>query len=478
MIKRQDGMKINTTTIIFAAALLLMGCSAYYRQDPKSASESVSIQIETEDETEPGPGIHTFSPEDMTIESLEISDDKETQGNPEIIIATDIHYLAKELSDFGNAFEAMSANGDGKVIGYVWEITDAFLDEVIARKPQALLLTGDLSLEGELFSHEALAGKLERVERAGIDVAVIPGNHDINNARAARYSNNSKMPTETTTPEQFASVYGSFGYDEAVSRDPDSLSYIYELPDGTWVFMLDSCQYDNTPHTGGMIRTGTYEWMEQWLEKAWTEQRNVIAAAHHNLLDESRIYQEDCTIEHSEQLEQILYDLGVKLFLSGHLHVQHYRKSDDFDIQEIVTSSLSISPCQYGVLKYFDADTYDYHTEQIDVTDWAQRNNDPDSNLQNFRSYADSFLQDIYYNKAYRSLNEKELSPNQKREMAEFYAILNVYSVAGKAVDIMDWALSSPSRELWAEYSRTDIESMYLDEIIEDAVCDYNTFQK
>ena len=62
--------------------------------------------------------------------------------------------------------------------------------------------------------------------------------------------------------------------------------------------------------------------------------------------------------------------------------------------------------------------------------------------------------------------------------MAEYYALLNVYAVAGRAEELMTWALSAPARELWQEYNRTDIQSMYLDEIVEDAVCDYNTFQR
>lgn len=76
----------------------------------------------------------------------------------------------------------------------------------------------------------------------------------------------------------------------------------------------------------------------------------MIAVAHHNLLDESRIYEEDCTIEHSDELERFLDDWDVELFLSGHLHVQHYRTSEDHDIDEIVTGALTTSPCPYGVL--------------------------------------------------------------------------------------------------------------------------------
>lgn len=92
---------------------------------------------------------------------------------------------------------------------------------------------------------------------------MIPGNHDINNPQAASYRAGEAVPAETTTPEQFADIYKDFGYGEALSRDPVSLSYTYQLPDGTWSLMLDSRQYEDGTQVGGMIRTGTYQWMEE-----------------------------------------------------------------------------------------------------------------------------------------------------------------------------------------------------------------------
>lgn len=61
----------------------------------------------------------------------------------------------------------MAEHGDGKLALYVWEITDAFLDEVVERKPQTLILSGDLTLEGERGSHEALASQTGEGKRSG-----------------------------------------------------------------------------------------------------------------------------------------------------------------------------------------------------------------------------------------------------------------------------------------------------------------------
>lgn len=85
-----------------------------------------------------------------------------------LFVATDLHYLAPELTDNGSTFEQMIARGDGKVMAYSEEIANAFVAQVISRHPDALILSGDLTFNGERTSHEALADKLSRVTAAGI----------------------------------------------------------------------------------------------------------------------------------------------------------------------------------------------------------------------------------------------------------------------------------------------------------------------
>lgn len=459
--------------IISAAAL--GGCSAYHKIEEETSGPRVEV-VESQTEQEEGPTLAPNTGEPETVPSLEV--EEEDTFNPEIILATDVHYFAKELTDFGQAYQTMAEQGDGKLALYVWEITDAFLDEVIERKPQTLILSGDLTLEGERGSHEALASKLERVKEAGIQVLVIPGNHDINNPKAAAYKGSDAIPVVQTTPDDFREIYGAFGYQDAISCDPNSLSYMAETPDGTWLLMLDSCQYENGNKVGGMIRTETYSWMEEILDQAWYEERNVIAVAHHNLLDESRIYEEDCTIEHSDELERFLDDWDVELFLSGHLHVQHYRTSEDHDIDEIVTGALTTSPCPYGVLNYKGPGDFTYHTEKVDVSSWAEKKDNPDTNLQNFEEYADEFLQNVFYRHAKADLEKYSISQEEKEKMAELYALMNVYATAGHAQDLKADMEGNKEYQLWQEYDRTDIYAMYLEEIMEDAVCDYNVFSR
>ncbi len=474
-------MRKKVMLLLMAVFLGVNGCSAYHKEVHQSGTGPTVERVVPETTEAQGP---TLSPQEQQVETIaplevgETAASEESVFNPEIVIASDIHYLAKELTDFGPAFQQMTDSGDGKMPLYVWEITDAFLEEVIDRQPQALIISGDLTLDGERISHEALAGKLSRVEAEGVPVYVIPGNHDINNSWAASYRGEEKIPAVQTTPEDFASIYAEFGYEEAVSRDSASLSYVAELEDGTWMLMLDSCQYEDGALVGGMIRRETYSWMEEILETAWFENKQVIAVAHHNLMDQSRIYEEDCTIEHAEELGELLGGWEVRLFLSGHLHVQHYRTSEEYQMDEIVTASLSTSPCIYGVLKYFGPEDYSYHTENVDVIAWAAERENPDVNLQEFDTYADEFLQKVFYNEAKQELERYALTAGERETMAELYAILNVYAMAGRAYEIKEECMQMPAYELWQQYSRTNILAMYLNEIVEDAVCDYNIFKR
>ena len=53
---------------------------------------------------------------------------------------------------------------------YCEEVTDAFIRQVIEEMPDALILSGDLTFNGEKASHVALAEKLSTIENAGIPV--------------------------------------------------------------------------------------------------------------------------------------------------------------------------------------------------------------------------------------------------------------------------------------------------------------------
>ena len=150
----------------------------------------------------------------------------EAEDTLTLFVATDLHYLAPELTDHGAYFEKITSRGDGKVMAYSEELVEAFVEQVIDRRPDALILSGDLTFEGERTSHEALADKLARITAAGIPVLALPGNHDLNNTSAARYAGEGYERVDSVTSLEFLDIYRPFGYADAFARDRASLSSI------------------------------------------------------------------------------------------------------------------------------------------------------------------------------------------------------------------------------------------------------------
>lgn len=120
-----------------------------------------------------------------------------------VLIATDLHYIASSLTDNGSYFMAVTENADGKYMPGCEVLTDAFVAQVIREKPDALLLSGDLSFNGARDSHLMLAEKLKKIRDAGIPVLVIPGNHDLNYPMAASFLGESFTLVPSIMPEEF-----------------------------------------------------------------------------------------------------------------------------------------------------------------------------------------------------------------------------------------------------------------------------------
>lgn len=400
-------------------------------------------------------------------------------ADEKIIIASDVHYLAKSYRDKGPAFTDMLTHGDGRLVQYCSEITDAWKDEVISEKPNLVIVSGDLTFEGEEKSHREFAEVLKKIKDAGIPVIVIPGNHDINNHNACAYDGASVAPVGWVSPEEFAKIYADFGYDGAVSRDPASLSYVYQLDPSTRLLMIDDCQYTPKAIVGGMIRPDTYDWMEDQFADARQKGMQMITVSHHNVLDESEVYTEDCTIEHDERLVQMMKDYGVRLHLSGHLHVQHYMKSgsgqDSF--YEVVTGSLTTPPCNYGILTYHADKSFSYRTANADLAAWAAKNSRDNINLKEFASYKDTFLKEVFMNQAYAEFENlgiaDTLSDGDKKEMAEMYAKLNIAYYAGKAYQIAGEIKNSGGYAKWTDNGYQSKFIDYITSIISDATEDY-----
>lgn len=197
------------------------------------------------------------------------------KGDYNFIVMSDMELLAPELVNLENVPETAS------YASYLQspEVVKAAFDQVIAQKPNALFVTGNLTMAGEKKSHELMAELLKPVAAAGVKVYVIPGSSDINNPNAKTYDGEEESYAENITAEDFASIYGAYGYADALERDPNSLSYAISPVEGLVVFCLDDNRYgenlrageepsdDDELVTDGRITKETLEWMQNVYSK-------------------------------------------------------------------------------------------------------------------------------------------------------------------------------------------------------------------
>lgn len=401
---------------------------------------------------------------------------------PTIVTISDIHYFSPDMTDYGEAFDEMVEKDDGKLVSYIPQMMDLFAEEMKEVKPDALILSGDLTLNGERAGHEALAEKLRSFTEQGIRVLVIPGNHDINNRNAASYFGDEKEAAETIDRSDFADIYHEFGYDQAISRDEDSLSYIFELDEKNWLMMLDSAQYDPVNLVGGRIRSSTVAWMEEQLEAAKELGIAVIPIAHHNLLKESILYPDDCTMENSDEVTELLERYEVPVFLSGHLHLQRTKKykpepgepDDVYHISEIVADSFAIAPFQYGILSWDGEGGLRYRTKEADMEGLGERIGLEDGDLMNFREFGTDFLVEVISRQMYGKMTG--LPEEHKRMMAELYGELNRAYCAGIPIDTEEVKTSEAFR-LWERNLPDSRMFEEMDDILRDTKKDHNTWE-
>lgn len=363
-----------------------------------------------------------------------------------IIETTDVHYFAPSLTDNGAAFKQYVAAGDGKQLAYSDEITDAFLEDVEAKKTDVLIISGDLTNNGEKTSHEELAKKLAQVEKAGTQVFVVPGNHDINNPWARKFEKDKQLPTDTITPTDFSKIYGDFGYKDAISSDDFSLSYLAAPSSKVWLLMLDTAIYktnmqQGTPTTEGGLTTGTLDWVKECSALAKKNGAKLIPVMHHNLTNHSDVIQRGFTINYNQQVIDTLTAGNMEFSLSGHIHTQNIRtakSTDGKEITDIVTNALSVYPHKYGNITYSAKNkNFTYQSQKLDIESWAKEHGKTDKNLLNF----DQFDYDTFYNSGYdkaimdlmTSDAYKTYSQSDKEKMADTMGLNNMYFFAGTA---------------------------------------------
>ncbi len=379
-----------------------------------------------------------------------------------IMTASDLHYLSPSLHDSGPLFRQTMNTADGKYTHYSAELCECLFDTVKKEKPEYLLLSGDLTFNGEKQSHLELAEYFRKLENEGTKVLLIPGNHDVNYHFSCKYKGDSYKKVANVTPEEFEQIYYDCGYGGALSRDPNSLSYLYELEPGLWLLALDA----NVNGEKGALSKATLEWAEPWLRAAKNAGTKVFTMTHQNILSHNLLTSPGYVLFNHEEVEAMMKKYGVVLNLSGHMHIQHIKVSGPYTT--IASGSLSISPNLYGTLDVHDNGLIDYHASELDVDGWAKAKGLKDPNLRDFKKRSKAYFNQVWGMQINQELNDYGVSPLERVGMVYFCTkVINDY-LSGKIYLKRKEYLEDPLYRTWKKLARGSFFEGYISSILDD----------
>jgi len=271
-------------------------------------------------------------------------------------VISDTHLYDTNLGITGPAFQDY-LDRDRKLLVLSDEIIGTAVRSIAAKKADFVLVCGDLTKDGEMTCHRAMAKHLKALKQSGKKVFVVPGNHDISNPEGVRFSGDKTSGVPTAGPEDFKKIYKDFGYGQAIAHDDHSLSYVAEPVDGVRLLALDSCRYKENrpghhPITGGAFSQQTLAWIEQQLITAKQSGKAVMAMQHHGIMEHypaNKDFYEEYIVANHEAVTELLGAYGVSLTFTGHFHAQDItrKKVKERFIFDIETGSMVTAPCPY-----------------------------------------------------------------------------------------------------------------------------------
>ncbi len=252
------------------------------------------------------------------------------------MVLSDPQVLASSL--ISNTFEYQKSYRNSRIaLTESQGIFDAKIKEIEDAKPDVLLVTGDLTFNGELASHQYVASKLleakTEIQKTNPDfrIALVPGEDDINNSSAKSYSD-AVTESQLTTLDNFKKIYSSVIYSDAttsfVNSDSQagSLSYTLDLKNNYTLIMMDDCRYSSDNQMTslkegkGIITDKELSYVKTQISNARNKGNAVIGLTHHSLIphsDYDNLISYEMMTSHSS-ISTSLIRAGMSVVFTGH----------------------------------------------------------------------------------------------------------------------------------------------------------------
>jgi len=236
----------------------------------------------------------------------------------------DIHYYSPRLGTEGRAYELRSG-GDQKCLAESGAVVDAALEKIKNSGVDALVISGDVSNDGERFSHEEIYEKLASFNNEK-PLYMITSTHDWCTDGNPRRFEGDKVynDVETLSASELDRLYAGFGRDKLISEFETSRGFhsrCFQV--GEKLRLL--CVNDDADGKGGKsgYSESHLEWVKQQVREARESGNCIIATEHHLMLyNISGLINKGQSIADNYETAAALADAGLRLIFVGHSHFQ------------------------------------------------------------------------------------------------------------------------------------------------------------
>ena len=350
-------------------------------------------------------------------------------------VISDTHLIADSLHDHGQAFSQMQKTSQGKDLYYQEIALSAFARMAEKKKPVAIIVTGDVTFNGERVSAERFAEIFKPLTETKL--LVLPGNHDIYDGWAREFRGKKQYYAGQISPRMWRNIFKN-SYKNALSVDSNSLAYSVQLNPDYLLILSDSNDYGKeeattAPATAGFLGKEQLKWIKNQLQYASQNNLRTIFCMHHNLYAHNPAVNKGYVVDDYRELRRLLAQYNVKLVFSGHIHAQNIMPpQDSCPATEIVTSSFCSNDQGYGVVKVSPKEI-SYTCHHFNMKDYLNDNEKQDWTLTHFHDY----LENIQLGTISAELMQNELYRNHDdidsvRKMGRLFGKMNYHFFTGK----------------------------------------------
>ena len=261
--------------------------------------------------------------------------------------------------------------------------------DIILKDPDTniVLITGDLTDNGEINSHEDLLKILEEYTAKGLRILLTTSTHDfaeLNRTKFSKPDENKglsygydenyeyKRFIPCAKREDLRVWYAPYSLDNAISVHHESMSYACDLDEKHRLIAINDDYIANDKNNQRGLYKEQLDWIICEAKKAKEDGKTIVCFTHHPILVPSPIYKligARDVLADNVNLANLLADSGINFIFTGHSHIHdiEYHKSENGNlIYDISTGALVGSPPLMRKVNFLEEGSLDVKTIRIE----------------------------------------------------------------------------------------------------------------